>query len=324
VRTGRGLFFHFVLLAVAAFAAVFVWTRDKKAAVSATEVVVVSARAADLERVDLKAKVRNVLLEAKKDGAGRYFVGTSETTSFSGDAGSEKIATFISVGGGDKLADALAPLRAVREVGQVDDERAAEFGLKDPEGTLSYTVGGKEHRFALGSRIGNDRYVRDEQSAVVYVLKGDVTRDLEGGEAFLAERELHGFKDPDLVSVKILARGKTRSVLRRGPDSKRIWADPADPEKADETVSNWFAKIDRLRPSVYLGQEVTPELIVRLDYSVKGTDGVFLELGKLPPTSTGAKPDYMVRTERTRRWAKVDTTLAEQIEQDLDGPSLLH
>jgi uncharacterized protein DUF4340 len=326
LKTGRGLILHVALLVVAIVAAVFVWTRDKKAAVSSAEVTIVSGRPADVERVRFQTKGKTVVLESKRDAVGRYFLGTAENQGVPlPDAGppAPKVVTFVSVGPGDKLAEVLAPFKGVREIGKVDVGRSADFGLKDPEGTLSFTVAGKERTFALGARAGGgDRYVRDEGSSVVYVVKADVSRDLESGEGALVERDLHGFKDPDLESVRILARGKTRTVLRRGPESKRIWADPAEPDKADETVSNWISKVDRLRPSEYLAPEVTPEVVLRLEYTVKGADGVFLELGKLPAGSA-PKPEFAVRTERTRRWAKVDATLGEQIEQDLEGGSLL-
>jgi hypothetical protein len=200
--------------------------------------------------------------------------------------------------------------------------------VKDPEGTLSVTIAGKDHKLAIGAHTpgGGDRYVRDETSGVVYVVKADVTRDLESGEATLTEREPHEFKDPDIESIRVLARGKTREVLRRGPPSKRIWADASDPEKADETVSNWVAKVDRLRPGEYpTAQPSAPDLVVRIEYKVKGSQGAFFEIAKVPaappaagtPSASTSAWDFVVRSERTREWAKVATSVGEQVEQDL-------
>jgi hypothetical protein len=338
---GRGLATHFLLLVVAAGAAVFVWTRDKKPAVSLGDVTIWSGRPAEVSRIAFDAKSKKISLEARSDAQGRWFLGTAETPAtpdaHAADAGlpaapaAPKVVTFVSVGQTTKLVEALAPLKGVREVGRIGDDRSAEFGLKDPDGTLSVTMAGKERRLTLGGHTpgGGDRYVRDDASTLVYVVKGDVTRDLEAGEGALSERDLHEFKDGEIDSIRVVARGKSREVLRRGPESKRIWADPSDPEKADETVSNWIAKVDRLRPTEYLGgaESSVPEQVVRIDYKARGAQGAFLEIAKIPAVppavppqnapSPGSKFDFVVRSERTRQWAKVYTPVAEQVEQDL-------
>jgi hypothetical protein len=328
---GRGLAVHVVLLIAAAGASVLVWTRDKKPAVTAGEVTVWNARPDDVSHVEFESKGKKVTLDAHKDALGRWFAGTAVTPALQAvDAGAPpppRTSSFVSVEKAGKLADALAPLKAIREVGKIGDDRAPEFGVKEPEGTLSATIAGKEHKLAIGAHTpgGGDRYVRDETSGVVYVVKADVTRDLESGEATLTEREPHEFKDPDIESIRVLARGKSREVLRRGPSSKRIWADPSDPEKADETVSNWIAKVDRLRPGDYLAaQPGAPDVVVRIEYKVKGAQGAFFEIAKVPaapaagtPSASTAAWDFVVRSERTRQWAKVGTTVGEQVEQDL-------
>jgi hypothetical protein len=330
----RGLVTHVVLLLVAAGASVFVWTRDKKPVVAAGDVTVWSASPDDVSHVEFESKGKRVTLDARKDPLGRWFVGTSVSPAVQlVDAGAPpppRTASFVSVSQAAKLAEALAPLRAVREVGKIGDDRAPEFGMKEPEGTLSVTIAGKEHKLAIGAHTpgGGDRYVREEASGVVYVVKADVTRDLESGDAALTEREPHEFKDPDVESIRVMARGKSREVLRRGPSSKRIWADPSDPDKADETVSNWIAKVDRLRPADYpASQPNAPEVVVRIEYKVRGAQGAFLEIAKVPaaaPAAAASSPsaptpawDFLVRSERTRQWAKVATQLGEQVEQDL-------
>jgi hypothetical protein len=307
---GRGVLVHAVLLALAASASIAVWTRDKKPAVSAGTVTVWNARPVDIERITFDAKGKKVSLESRKDGQGRWFFGTSEVP--------PKTVSFVSVGQAEKIAEALAPLKALREIGKVDGDRTAEFGMNEPDGTLAITISGKERKLTIGTRTpgGGDRYVREDGPNTVYVVKGDVTRDLESGDVSLGEREVHAFKDADIESLRILARGKSREILRRGPESKRIWADPSDPEKADETVSNWIAKVDRLKPIEYLSTEPTaPEQVVRLEYRAKGTQGGFLEIAKVQ--SATAKPDFVARSERTRLWAKIYAPVAEQVEQDL-------
>ncbi len=326
----RSLLLHGVTLGFATCLALVVWTRDKKAPANLGDVTIWNARPSDIEHMMFESKGKVVRLDAHKDALGTWFSGIADVAGReSPDAGSSqptKKTALLSVTAANKLAEVMAPLRGLRELGKVGEARAAEFGLKEPDGSLSVTIAGTEHKLILGGRTpgGADRYVRDPGSTVVYVIKGDVTRDLEAGETTLVEREVHDFKDPDIESVRIGARGKTREVLRRGPDSKRIWSDPSAPDTGDETVSNWIAKVDRLRPLEYpTPQPKSPEVVVRIDYTVKGQKGMFLEVGKAPGASqadAGASPtklDYLLRTERTRQWAKVTSSLAEQVEQDL-------
>jgi hypothetical protein len=324
---GRGVLPHVFLLALAGGLSLWVWTRDKKPATLASDVTVWSGRAADIDRIAFDSKARKVSLEARKDPQGRYFLGKSDAlqapppSPHGGPAGPSTV-VFVSVAQANKLAEALAPLKGVREIGRIGDDRSAEFGMKEPEGTLSMVSAGKERKLTIGAHTsgGADRYVRDEGSGVVYVVKGDVTRDLESGDATLSERDLHDFKDTDIEAVHVVARGRTRDVLRRGPESKRIWADRSDLEKADETATNWMAKIDRLRPTEYLApQPDAPEIVVRIEYKVKGASGAFFEMAKVAGGAAASppKPDYIVRSERTRLWAKAYGPVGEQVEQDL-------
>jgi hypothetical protein len=334
--TRRSLLPHVVLLAVASVGSIYVWTRDKKEPAVSSEATIWSGRPSDVGRVTFESKTKRVSLESKTDGRGRYFIGTAESRTITGqgDAAAPpppppKTSTFVSVGPASKLAEALAPLRALRDVGKIGDDRAAEFGLKEPDGTVRVVLAGTERKLTLGEHTpgGGDRYVKDEVSGTVYVVSGEVLRDLESGESALAERELHELKDEDIQSLTIAAHGKSRTVLRRGLEAKRIWADPSDPEKADETATNWIAKVDRLKPNEYLAtQPSSPEIVVRVEYKAKGAEGVFVEVAKVPGAApetstpnavTPAKWDYLVRTERTRWWAKTLGPVAEQVEQDI-------
>ena len=114
------------------------------------------------------------------------------------------------------------------------------------------------------------------------------------------------------------AGDKTRQIVRGGPEGKRFWADPGTADQKDETIANWMGKVDRLRPTDYV--MTTPadkKDILRIDYSAGSRKLGFVELVRLAPTDPAGKPEFLVRTERTRLFAKVPATTAEQIEQDL-------
>ncbi|MGK3993238.1 DUF4340 domain-containing protein [Sorangium sp. So ce1024] len=343
MRLDRSFFVHLGLLGIAAVFAVLVWTRDKTAAALSTmDVTVWAGRAEDVERIAFEGKSKKVVLEAQKDKEGRYFVGTTERTTpppekkenphdpHGGDAhGDEpadtepkvKTTTFVSVGAGNKLAGALAPLKALRAVGRIADDRASEFGLAEPEGTLTVTLRGAEKKLVIGGMTpgGADRYARDEATGEVYAIKGDVYRDLDTAESRLMERELHEWKDVDLARARVIAGDKRREVVRSGDEGKKFWADPESPDQNDETVANWMSKLDRLRPTEYTAAPPEQrEVVVRVEYAGRSGDIGFLELVKGPPGESG-KPDYFLVTERTRLHGKVPSGLAEQVEQDVDA-----
>lgn len=329
-NAASGPLVHLAVLAVSAAAAIGVWTRDKEPkALAQGDVTVWSGRAADVERFTFESKTRKVDLAAKSDAVGRYFVGTAEreapTAGPEPDGGAPAPAaprtttTVVSVGGADKLATALAPLKALRALGRIGDDRAAEFGLAEPEGTVSFKVSGTEHKLLLGSTTpgGGDRYVKDPASGEVYVLKGEPLRSLESAESSLMERELHEWKEGDVTALKILAGGKTRALVRGGEGAKKFWADAAKPEENDETLGNWMSKLDRLRPSEFVAAPPAGrEPVVRLEYAAGGRPLGFVEVVKTKATEAG-KSDYYLQTERTRLFAKVAASLGEQLEQDL-------
>jgi hypothetical protein len=320
---------HIGVLGVAVVTAVGVSSRDKEnKAVTAGDVVVWSGHANDVERATFESKTKKVSVDARKDQTGRYFVGSVEkeapAPAHAADAGAPPPSAprttvgFVSVGPGDKLAEAFAPLRALRALGKVGEDRAAEFGLAEPEATVTVRLAGAEHKLLLGATTpgGGDRYVRDATSNEVYVLKGEPLRNLESADSLLLERDLHEWKDSDVVKARIEAGGKSRELVRGGPEGKRFWADAQSPDTNDETLGNWMSKLERLRPTEFsLTDPEGKEPLLRVDYTGKKPIG-WVEVVKVKGVD---KPSFYLRTERTRLYGKVVGTLAEQVEQDLAG-----
>jgi hypothetical protein len=329
----RSFFVHLGLLVLAGASAAYVWTREEqpKALVQA-EATIWSGNAKDVQKVVFEGKTKKVVLEAKEDKTGAYYVGTleREATPPSPHGPDAKAAPppsagrtkteFVAVGTAQKLVEALAPLKALRAIGRIPEERVEEFGLKDPEGTLSVTIGGTERKLVLGGTTpgGGDRYVRDPASGEGYVIDGEAVRDLDTAETRLVERELHEWKEAEVTAATVSSGGKTRQLVRGGPDGKRFWADPAAADQRDETAGNWMTKVDRLKPTDYVltGPEGKQD-ILRIEYAAGSRPLGWIELARVPAADPNAKPDYLVRTERTRFFAKVPAASAEQIEQDL-------
>lgn len=331
MNVGRGLFVHVGLFVLASASAVAVWTRDEQPkALVQTEATVWSGRPADVAKVVFEGKNRKVSLESKSDKLGAYYLGTLEREATPPPAnpdagapppapGSKTKTDFVGVGVAQKLVESLAPLKALRALGRIPEDRAAEFGLAEPEGTLTVTIGGAERKLVLGGTTpgGGDRYVREPQTGETYVIDGGAMRDLDTAESRLVERDLHGWKEAEVSTAELSAGGKKRQIVRGGPEGKRFWADPAAADQKDETAANFMAKLDRLRPTDYVTSEPAGKSeVLRVEYAAGSSLG-FLELVRVPAADPAGKPDYFVRTERTRLYAKVPAQTAEQVEQDL-------
>lgn len=320
---------HVVLLVAGAGAAAFAYTKDRTPTFAQeSNVTIWNGRPSDLTRIVFEAKDKRIELDAKEDKKfGRWFLGKGEYVLRpppSPDGGAmpttQKVSAFSSVTTANKVVEGLVPFKAVRALGKIPDSRLAEFGLEKRETSLSVTIAGKERKLLIGAMApgGTDYYVVDPTSNEAYVAKADAIRELEAGDNRLLERDLHAYKEIDVRSAKVTANGKTRELVRTGPDTKKFWADPADKEKADETVGNWLSKVDRLKISEYLAEAPKDgTLVLRIEYH--GGPGLlgYVELMRGAPIASGQKPDYYVTTEHTHLWGKVYQVTAEQIESDL-------
>jgi Domain of unknown function (DUF4340) len=328
----RAVISHVVLLALGGAAATFAWSREKTPhSADGGDVVVWSGRSQDLEQIVYESKGKKVTVEPKEEKKGdRWFMGTIEKETsappMAGDAGvappsNRSTTIFASTGPAKKLADALAPLKATRSMGKVDDARASEFGLDKKETTLTVKISGKEHKLVVGDSApgGSDTYVLDTTTNEGYVMKADPLRDLDMADGRLLERDLHEWKDAEAKSATITAEGKTRKLVRGGPENRKFWADPANAEKADETAGNWMQKVGNIRALEYVAKP--PEgrsPIVRVELAASsGSSLGFVELSKSPDPAQPQKFEYWVTSEHLHLYAKVYASVGEQVEQDL-------
>ncbi|MBK7582886.1 MAG: DUF4340 domain-containing protein [Myxococcales bacterium] len=335
----RALSWHLLALGLASTVALVVWTRKDPAANQKGDVEVWGGSAEGVEKISFEAENRSVRLERRKDSNGLWYVGSVDKTievkppSPHGDAGAadagpsaapsekkQESTTFVSVEQGKKLAESVAPLLAVRRLGKVDDARAEEFGFNKPEGTLKITVDGRERTLIFGGTTpgGGDRYVKDGNGEL-WAISGNVAQSVLFAESRLVERKLHGYEPDELKSAKISRGTLSRDVVRL-EDKKDGWADAQTPMSLDETAGNWMTKLDRLRIVAFVenpGAQLSAEAsIVKVELGGKGGRKLgYLELYKAP--GENGKPKYLVKTEYTRWYAEVISSVAEQVEQDL-------
>jgi hypothetical protein len=312
-----------------------VWNKDQVEPEKApTAVEVWPGTPATFNKLSFEGKTRKVRLEAAKDAVGSYYVTTVEKDDSAPDphAGvqgapvkapepKKEPSRFVSVKAGETLVKSLAPLSALRAVGKVEPARNEEFGLDKPEGTLKLTIGGKEHVLTIGGTTpgGSERYAKYQATGEVFAISGDIAQTLMFGDSRLPERELHGFKNEELSRVRLQKAGKSRELVRV-KDKNEGWADVGAPAKLDETAGNWMSKLGRLRGNDFVekpAKELRPEdVIVKVDYFEGSKPLGFVEVYKVPGEKSS---DYLAKTEWSRWYVKVTTSVGEQLEQDLSS-----
>jgi hypothetical protein len=311
----RSVSFHVGALVLGGLSAAFAWTHEKTPMTAyETGATVWTGRPADIDRIVYETPSRRVTLESKKDGGSRWFLGSSQTL-----PAPSPVKSFPAISSVTKLTESLAPLRATRSFGKLDNARTVELGLDKHDTSATVVIGGKEHKLWLGgpSPGATDRYVLEDGTSQVYAVKVEPFQDLEAGDSRLAEHDQHDFRELDIASARIIVRDKSRTVLFTGPDAKKFWADPADREKADDTTNNFMQKIDRLRPTDYVEKApANAALVTRIEYTGSAKKKGYFEMVKAP--GEGGKSDYWMTTEYLHLYGKLVQTLGEQIEQDIE------
>jgi hypothetical protein len=325
VKRSWGLWVHIGLLCAAASLAWFMSGRTEEATSASTPTT-------DLWKVDVEkvhsvtfdSTDHHVLVEPHRDKVGSYAVVTVESLegNHSADAGVSSPPKplkkrFISVDAAEKMLGGIARFRTQRSIGKLDKQRIAEFGLDKPTGTIKIDLAGAVRTLTIGASTpgGGNYYVRDEQTGIVQVAVGDPISALQYAEARLIERDLHGFKTDEVGRLVVQAGGKRRQLVRV-PGKPNAWADVAKPAVADESASNWVTKLAQLRVNAYEEKcQSAPIPVLRVEYGDAKSDLGYIELFRVTEGSDPVK--YVVRTERSRWFAEVVKSQAEQLEKDI-------
>ena len=273
--------------------------------------------------ITFNSSEHKVLVQPMKDKVGNYAVVTSETMSTpeSADAGistppKPQVKKYISVDAANKLIEGIARFRVIRTIGRLDRGRFPEFGLDKPTGALKIEFTNGAHMLTVGTSTpgGGNYYVLDEQTGLVQIAIGDPISSLQYADARMSERDLHGFKAEEPVRIAIQAGGRRRQLTKIA-GKPNAWADISSPMVQDETASNWVAKLAQFHVSGYFEKfQSTPTPILRVEYGDAKSELGYVELFRV--AEVGGDPKYVVRSERSRWYAEVVKSQAEQVEKD--------
>jgi hypothetical protein len=196
----------------------------------------------------------------------------------------------------------LAPLKASRDLGQLDAKKLEELGLTNSPRKLTLTVEGKEQNFTLASSTGNawgPPYLL-RQDGHVFLLGPTILPELEGAANRLVDRRVHAFELGDIDSFTVTQGKNSRTFVVSGnaQQGPATVAPQSAPDKPDEFVRNWH-------------ERVWPEELFRVEYKRGG------KVQGQVTVARGARGDLYLRTEHTEGWAKlqagVDTLAAEAV-----------
>ncbi len=323
MKRSWGIWVHVGLLGTAISLAWYASGRvDDPAGAATSSVDLWKVDADQLRSVAFDSSDHHVLVEPKRDKVGRYAVVTIETQPKvvgldAGGAPTSKPQTkrMISVDAAEKLLDGMARFRTLRTIGKLESKRNSEFGFDKPSGTIKIDLGNGRRFLTVGASTpgGGNYYVRDEQSGLIQVAVGEPISTLQYAEARMSERDLHGFKFDEAVRIAVQVGGKRRQLVRV-TGKNNAWADPAKPSVEDETASNWVTKLAQLRVTAYEEKyQNTPTPILRVEYGDAKSNLGYIELFRV---ADGSETKYIVKTERTRWFAEVVKSQAEQIDRD--------
>jgi hypothetical protein len=236
----------------------------------------------------------------------------------------EEVEEFKAGAFGDKLFEALAPLRAKRELEETDTEELEQFGLVEPEGVLTVERKDKDPRvFELGASVygGGSRYMRDRQSGAVYLIEAQAFKPLKRGGRALQDRRLRPGKTEDVVAVKIAGEAGTVELEQHNRDDrdKAFWAFRGQ-QAPNDTAKNWLDKVFRMRSRGFVQDDEQPARLVssfRIDITDDDGKTVVVEFLRTEPDAE--TEEWFVRSDYTRGLVRVAKTLAAEAAADIEA-----
>jgi hypothetical protein len=228
---------------------------------------------------------------------------------------------FPAGGRTDEVFALLAAMRAVRDLGDADDDKRRAYGLDKQDMKLTVRFRDREERvFVVGNTVvgGTDRYALDTESDHIYVLGAELLQPLESGSSALRLAEYQSFEPGRIAAVAVRAAGVDRRMERRsaGSPPQVVWAEPGS-DQPDQAFSNFMEQLQQLWVSRFAPEVRTDSLdsVLRIEYSDDDGDALgFLELFRSRGAPESRK--YYMQTPRTMVPGEIYTPLGERIEQD--------
>ena len=261
--------------------------------------------------------------------------GTSGEKNASGEEGWVVVEAFK---GNKKLEEAMAdfcPWKALRDLGTQGEEKREEFGLKDTEDFITLGLTAGQRRFLIGETTfgPKDRYVEDEKTGEIFLIKGQNIKDLLYPKSRYMERNLHAFKQIEVARLWIRSGGREKELIHKVSENgdDQGWADSGTPDETKEIYKNWIRKLLQLRPSEYVvpgkGEAVEAarfgcaapqgsETLASFTFLGEKEEIGFLTIYRKEDDK--GKTDFYACTENTGALVKISKTQSENLMEDME------
>ncbi|WP_208729742.1 hypothetical protein [Corallococcus exercitus] len=206
-----------------------------------------------------------------------------------------------------KLFARLAPLRAQRDLGVLDDAKLEEIGLAKTERGLTLTLDGTPRTFRLAAPASGwgAPYLQRTSDGHVFLLGPALLTDLEAAASRLVDRRLHTFDVDGFDRVVISTGTASRAFIASGKPPGAVQLSPVDaPGTPDDFARNWHDRLWRLTPVELLGRGEAPPgpaptPAFRVEYQRAGKTVGELSMAKASDNS------WYARTEFTPGWVRM-------------------
>lgn len=325
----RGITIHAALLGIMLVLAYQAWTpnqTDPSTVSRDGDYTVWEMRPENVQSLTFERGTTTTIVERRDEAGDAYLWGTTVET-FSPDSSGvipEPTSSEFPLGDeGEDIWERVVHLRALRDLGVLEQSGLQQYGLDSTERRLTIVTSEGERIIEIGGTVfGNiHRYAFEAASGRGYVLSDQIVRALEGGQSSLRQQTLHRFRQDEVGRVTASGPSGERTMLRRpGPTRPAdSWVSPETPDQPDQGFQNFINHVRQIAMLAYESSVSldTMQFLVRMDYADE--DGDPLEFMELYKTPTG-EPDvwnYYLRTQTTRIPAQAHRNLAERVDRDL-------
>ena len=244
----------------------------------------------------------------------------------------DKVKHFKAGGAATSLLESLAPMEAARVLSGVGEDKYEDFGLTEPDATLSVKRKGKDAKeFAIGGEAygTRDRYVLDTGEGTVYLVDQDLLRPLKYATTRLPDRDLADVDKADITQVTVSTvcepldadcEGATVELVQaNAQDAENAYWSLAGSDEPSETAEAWLDKALGLKSASFVQEEDQPsEVTVRLQLIVE--DG---ETTTTIEVLEGLNPDgdetWYAKSEHTRELVRLHKTQASEVAEDVES-----
>ncbi|MFN0063024.1 MAG: hypothetical protein ACKVPX_10985 [Myxococcaceae bacterium] len=327
--TRKGVWIHGVLAAIALVAAYATWQRPDIG--ESGDVIALDVPRRQLEKVRYEDGPRWVEL---LPGDGRTLLRQSGREALTPQAPDQSKVeatpavperTLFAVERAADTLDRMAPLRAVRSLGRLNETKLKELGFLETKKRITLHARGAAHGFQVVSNpSANAGYARRESDGEVFIVSSSLLSDLDNQAMRLIDRRLHTFGKWEVGDKIILTSAKQNAqwevTAKAAEGGGQLFEAAAvgstqlvraGGKEADGFGRNWNEKVFRIGIAEPLGQgEVpvggAPQVELRVEYRRRTGVVGFIELGR-------AGGITYVRSENTPGWAKPSGTTADEV-----------